>query len=1173
MSPTDRGKTRRRLFWRAALAVTLVVVGSIASLPWLLALAPAQRWMAARASAILAPAGVEFEVLRLSWLRPTEVIGLVLRDAQGDRVLASPRSVFQWNLGQILFHWPKTARLKIEHGDLDIERNADGTVDLYETLRPVIVEHPKQQLIIHIQNGRLRFRDPALAEPLLADEADILLDLSRDFEPVTWNISFHRARTAGDAAQLKIEGSQSRAEADAEGNRDVTVSLKGSHWPWAVAASGIHSRGDFSGTIAAQRRVGAWDLSGDAAIQNLEAAAASLFSDTIRLDQVSALWKAAGHDQLWTIEQLALDSPLGSLRGEGMIPATVKRGAWFAGSVDLAALFRQLPRTLHLREGLQIERGSAEFRAEARVEPPGPAQTWRLKGSVSELVAIQDQKGLTIPEPARFEAMISRHESSLTLERLKVQTPFLTATGQGDVDRGIDVTATLDLAAFSARFHDWIELGSVEPAGVCKLDAHYRREGKEFEAKLDAALSGMRLGGLPLVGTFERSEISVGAQAKGGADSAGWPVDWRQWSLRARSGDADLALEATGGGAAGDMALEARGVTQLTVGGTRRRAEGEFKLKWDQKTWTGDRIALALLPDSAWGPGLGPGAAIRWLGRGRYEPTSDELILESTPNARATPGDPPGRISGRQRMRIHGLKGLGATRIEARASADLADLSPLFAPDGGPWTGKLDTFVNAQRERDLWNLGLRAEIHDLSQLAGGDAQLGSLEEVVLGVNGTYAPRGDHLQLTELALKAPYVRVEGAGVVRELTRAAQVDLRGSLAPDWSALTAELARRVEPNARVAGRPRSWRLSGSAANFATKDPLNGLRGECGIQLDDLDVFGMRLRATALVLRADDGKVRIDPIDSSLNGGALHLEPEVVRENDGSLWLRLGRSSVLQGAIINDEVSHRVLSFAAPVLDGATRVRGQISVKLTDAVFPIRADAGAQAKILGDMLFDDVRFMPGPLADELLGAFRREDRPLLVLRDPISVRIQGRKVYQKGLAIPLGKAASIALEGSVDFDRNLDMVASFGMVPSGAGDSVLGPLVKNARIEIPIRGTLNKPKVDGDAMKERLKSIGSDLLETTLEAGSGVLGKLLNALPVPQLRGFAPPVRRMAPASPPQPEPPQANEPPPRPKPRTPEERRRLREQRKQQRLEKKADRRLKSEQPASANDPRPD
>ena len=82
--------------------------------------------------------------------------------------------------------------------------------------------------------------------------------------------------------------------------------------------------------------------------------------------------------------------------------------------------------------------------------------------------------------------------------------------------------------------------------------------------------------------------------------------------------------------------------------------------------------------------------------------------------------------------------------------------------------------------------------------------------------------------------------------------------------------------------------------------------------------------------------------------------------------------------------------------------------------------------------MLFDDVRFMPGPLADQLLSVFQKERKPLVVLRDPIAVRIAGRKVYQEGLVIPVGNLASIGVDGSVDFDKNLDLVARFCLEPA---------------------------------------------------------------------------------------------------------------------------------------------
>jgi translocation and assembly module TamB len=450
--------------------------------------------------------------------------------------------------------------------------------------------------------------------------------------------------------------------------------------------------------------------------------------------------------------------------------------------------------------------------------------------------------------------------------------------------------------------------------------------------------------------------------------------------------------------------------------------------------------------------------------------------------------------------------------------------------------------------------------------------------VVLGVKASYAPGADRLELAELGLRAPYLTVDGAGVVRDLTSRADVDLEGSLNPDWAALRGLLARQVEPNARIAGRPRTWRIQGPISSVRGIDQLGSLRGEFGIAIDALDVFGMRLGKVPIIARAAGGRLSIDPIDASLNGGTLHLEPELIRDKAGSTWLHLGPPSKITEAVINDEVSHRVLSFAAPVLDGATRVQGRVSVELGDAVFPVLAAPEARALVKGDVLFDGLRFMPGPLADQLLSIFQKERKPLAVIRDPISVRIAGRKVYTRGLVIPVANLMSIGLDGTVDFDKNLDLVARFAMTPPRTAVSVLTPILESARFELPIRGTLNNPKIDGEALREHWKAIGIDLLGNSMEAGVNGLQKLLQGLSMPRHRGLSPPPRRVVPRSPPNPTAPSSDagegvgdrgadpsdhqvlKPPDRSTQRaklSPEERRQRRAQRRQERLQKKANR----------------
>ena len=77
----------------------------------------------------------------------------------------------------------------------------------------------------------------------------------------------------------------------------------------------------------------------------------------------------------------------------------------------------------------------------------------------------------------------------------------------------------------------------------------------------------------------------------------------------------------------------------------------------------------------------------------------------------------------------------------------------------------------------------------------------------------------------------------------------------------------------------------------------------------------------------------------------------------------------------------------------------------------------------------------------------------------------------------------------------------------------------MEDAKFDLPIRGTLKKPKIDGEALKEHWKSVGVDLLGDSMKAGVDGLQRLLQGMPVPGLRGLLRPGRRADPPAPPRP------------------------------------------------------
>ena len=154
----ERPVRKRRRWWIVAAAAPIVMVGLVAALPWLLGTPPARRWLLSRADRALAPGGLAFDSIRVSWFGPTRMTGFVLRDREGDRVVVASRATWDRNLWQILFDRPRFGTLVLDGADLDIERAPDGSVDLYETIKPVLRKDPRTALKVVFEGGRLRFR-------------------------------------------------------------------------------------------------------------------------------------------------------------------------------------------------------------------------------------------------------------------------------------------------------------------------------------------------------------------------------------------------------------------------------------------------------------------------------------------------------------------------------------------------------------------------------------------------------------------------------------------------------------------------------------------------------------------------------------------------------------------------------------------------------------------------------------------------------------------------------------------------------------------------------------------------------------------------------------------------------------------------------------------------------
>jgi len=228
--PKPRRRWVRWLFV-AAMGGLAGLLALLPALPWIIEVPAMQRLLASLASRVLAPGAVRFEHLSVFWNRPTEIDGLVLRDAQGDDIVVSPHGHFSWSLRQIVLTRPASATLTLDHAAVDIERSASGSVDLLETLKPILKAEPQLTLLVRVVDGRLRFRNKGLEEPFLADTANIELDLNAYPQPIAWRMKLERAGKNSEPGCVQIQGRMSRGKESDGLPEDLELVIKGNHWP------------------------------------------------------------------------------------------------------------------------------------------------------------------------------------------------------------------------------------------------------------------------------------------------------------------------------------------------------------------------------------------------------------------------------------------------------------------------------------------------------------------------------------------------------------------------------------------------------------------------------------------------------------------------------------------------------------------------------------------------------------------------------------------------------------------------------------------------------------------------------------------------------------------------------------------------------------------------------
>jgi hypothetical protein len=336
---------------------------------------------------------------------------------------------------------------------------------------------------IEVRRGTLTVAQGA-QPPLTVNDIACRIALAGLSEPIVFDVSAvpPAARPAAETARAAINGAITLPPLDAWDPMRIGVdaALSVTNLDLAVVSGVARSFADApaaSGRLSVQavfkRGPGtACDVDAGLQLRDVRLAGGPLATDTPHLDRLDAHVAVQADAQAWRIRTFRIVSPLLESSGSGSLlladRAAPGGSLAFNAVFDLAALARELPATLRIRDGLQVNAGTLTLGLVLDAADAGLTVVSSLK--VPALDAVLDGRAVTLDEPLVFHVRGAWRDGAPVLDEARFNASFGEAVCSGTPD-ALRVTLNTRLDALLAEAGKFVALDAIEAAGIVKADA------------------------------------------------------------------------------------------------------------------------------------------------------------------------------------------------------------------------------------------------------------------------------------------------------------------------------------------------------------------------------------------------------------------------------------------------------------------------------------------------------------------------------------------------------------------------------------------------------------------------------------------------------------------------------------------------------------------------------
>lgn len=1094
------------------------------------------------------PAKITTGRASLFWWSSVELGDVQFEDTDGKPLLHVEKLTSEKSLIALLADQIRVGEFRIERPHLIVRLREDGS-NLEETLAPVLAPAEDPQgldIAFQVREGVVEIRDPQSQRKteLQNVQADIHLPLDpAEALTVRGAAQVQNTDANANAGQIDFDVSYRWLMEDNQPRESGTLRLKTGDLRMhtlAAAFARLNPRLDLTGVLvsdlSAEWTTGetllAFKLDGGLNATNFSLVAPDwLGQDQFRLEYLThqgQIEYETGELHLtdWNLKSDVLTCEAnGNLNIPNMLKAWNKPSTEIPvedfrinGEINVARIAKMLPRTLRLRDGLEIQTGRVLVTLDAKTQ--NAEQQLSGKISTSKISAMADGQPIVWDRPLEVNLKARNTAAGPVLDELLCRADFLSLWAQGTPDNAT-FKAACKLDELMKELNRFADLESWQLTGRIDAGLTVRRLN---DALLRGAASAIvknfrfrRISDLPAT-PWEETELVLAA----GGDlfsKPNQPRELQNLSIRITAGGDELKVlqtqpvQWTGGFPQVGMTAELRGDLEAwqnrlrpfvstdswqmsgNITATANAALSQDQMKIDQAIvdfqnlrlnapgvnlnesrvrvqtqaeWTAKTGKLRL-PKTTW---ASPSLSLR----------ADGIEYDTTPE-----GTP--RTSGR----VVFQGGVGAL-------SRWFQLNELLGSDkdlSGTASGQIDLTMTDQAADANWNLSIENAV--LTQATPIEPPPGvafrritdsqttkreavwSEERIAFRGGGMYEFARDHLELRPTLLEAPWLYITANGSVGQLTTRGEANLTGTLTCNLPMLAARHRNTLGEGIQIVGnetRPLTIRgpLWGAVGNQRVANELTAF---ASLPWQRIDLYGLPVGPGELRADLNSGLVQIGPLDAALGTGRLKLKSKMPL-NTSALALQVERGPILENVRLTPELSRRWLKYAIPYLADSTETDGQFSAFATkDGLIPL--DNPTATNAAGVIAIESAQMRPGKLVTSLLGVTKqiksliggqpaggvmRADVALVRLeKQNLNVQCVNGRVYHQNLKMVL-TGIPISTTGSVGFDETLSLFAEIPVQPAWLSQNRLMAGLKGQTLKIPIGGTLSQPQLDTRAV-----------------------------------------------------------------------------------------------------------